>query len=265
MARIAHLLDLGVTEYRQACQVQLTCHPARVVNEIGDTLILTEHFPVYTYGRTVRAEHLGTGWEQTSRERAPSCWTPLPNPQTINGVPVYAVDRGGSVTYHGPGQLVGYPILRLRDHCAGPKMYMNRLEEVLIRSLAVLGLSAVRRAGMPGVWIEDRKIGAIGVRISEGVTRHGVALNINNDLTPFKAIVPCGLVGYGVTSVAKETGCDLVVDAKQAVIGAFQDVFELSFLEESWMSRSMPGSGKGPVASRSLNPVMEDRAWRLVI
>jgi len=230
MARIAHLLDLGVTDYQEACEVQLACHPARVADEIGDTLILTEHFPVYTFGRTVRAEHLGTGWEQ----------------KTINGMPVYAVDRGGSVTYHGPGQLVGYPILRLRDHCAGPKMYMNRLEEVLIRSLAVLGLSAMRRAGMPGVWIEDRKIGAIGVRISEGVTRHGVALNVNNDLAPFTAIVPCGLLGWGVTSVAAETGCDLaVMAAKQAVIRAFQDVFELSFAGGELDVSLYPGQPKG--------------------
>ena len=230
MARIAHLLDLGVTDYQEACEVQLACHPARVADEIGDTLILTEHFPVYTFGRTVRAEHLGTGWEQ----------------KTINGMPVYAVDRGGSVTYHGPGQLVGYPILRLRDHCAGPRMYMNRLEEVLIRSLAVLGLSAMRRAGMPGVWIEDRKIGAIGVRISEGVTRHGVALNVNNDLAPFAAIVPCGLLGWGVTSVAAETGCHLaVMAAKQAVIRAFQDVFELSFAGGELDVSLYPGQPKG--------------------
>jgi len=246
MARRAHLLDLGVTDYQEACEVQRACHPARVADEIGDTLILTEHFPVYTFGRTVRAEHLGTGWEHTSREGAPSCWTPLPNPQTINGTPVYAVDRGGSVTYHGPGQLVGYPILRLRDHCAGPRMYMNRLEEVLIRSLAVLGLSAMRRAGMPGVWIEDRKIGAIGVRISEGVTRHGVALNVNNDLAPFAAIVPCGLLGWGVTSVAAETGCHLaVMAAKQAVIRAFQDVFELSFAGGELDVSLYPGQPKG--------------------
>lgn len=213
-----HLLELGLTDYEEACALQMEVHQARVEDAIGDTLILTEHLPVYTLGRTARAQHVGEGWERGM----------------IGGIPVHLSDRGGSVTYHGPGQLVGYPILRLRDYCSGPKAFMALLEEVLIRGLAAIGVMSGRRTGMPGVWIGDRKIAAMGVRISRGVTRHGFALNVVNDLTPFSAIVPCGLAGFEVTSVAWETGAP--VEPKlmtRAVVDAFQDVFKLSLIKES--------------------------------
>ena len=197
---------------------------------IGDVLILTEHLPVYTLGRTSRVEHVGEGWERG----------------LINGIPVCPSDRGGSVTYHAPGQLIGYPILKLHTYCSGPKAYMALLEEVLIRALATFGLASVRRQGMPGVWVgtvgvsagpppagkADRKIAALGVRISQGVTRHGFALNVVNDLTPFSAIVPCGLAGWGVTSVARETGTTVGLDQlSNAVTQAFQAVFGIALVE----------------------------------
>jgi len=209
---IGHLLDLGLTDYQESSRLQVALHQARVQDVIGDTLLLTEHLPVYTLGRTTRPEHVGEGWVQGR----------------INGIPVLSADRGGSVTYHGPGQLVGYPILRLRTYCAGPKAYVNRLEEVLIRALDTLGVPAGRRAGMPGVWVGDRKVAAVGVRISQGVTRHGFALNVANDLSPFAAIVPCGLAGAGMTSVglARGTAVDFEM-AGRTVAGAFQEVFDL--------------------------------------
>jgi len=207
---IGHVLDLGLTDYQAACRIQAQAHQARVENRIGDVLLLTEHLPVYTLGRTARAAHVG---EQGADG-------------AINGIPVYASDRGGSVTYHGPGQMVGYPILKLRAYCAGPKAYVAQLEETVIRALAGLGVSADRRSGMPGVWVADRKIAAVGVRISQGVTRHGFALNVVNDLRPFSAIIPCGLAGYGVTSVAQETEALVgVAQALRAVRRAFQEVF----------------------------------------
>jgi lipoate-protein ligase B len=214
-----HLLELGLTDYEEAYALQMELHQARVEDAIGDTLVLTEHLPVYTLGRTARAQHVGEGWTSGM----------------IGGVHVRLSDRGGSVTYHGPGQLVGYPILRLRDYCAGPKAFMAQLEEVLIRGLASIGLRSGRRTGMPGVWIRDRKIAALGVRISRGVTRHGFALNVVNDLTPFSAIVPCGLAGIEVTSVAREVMGAPVEPARmmQAVVDAFQDVFKLSLVKES--------------------------------
>jgi lipoate-protein ligase B len=213
---IGQVLDLGLTDYREACRLQMDVHLARVENLIDDTLLVTEHFPVYTLGRTARAEHVGEGW---------TCGV-------INGIPVYASERGGSVTYHGPGQLVGYPILKLRDHCAGPKAYMARLEETLIRALAAVGVPSGRRSGMPGVWVDDRKIAAVGVRIAQGVTRHGFALNVVNDLTPFSAVVPCGLAGCRMTSVANETDSAVGPDqTRRAVVQAFQDVFGLALVE----------------------------------
>jgi len=221
---VAHLLDLGLTDYQDACRLQMQVHQARVADRIGDVLLLTEHFPVYTCGRTARAAHLG------DREYAQG------NDGAIAGIPLHVADRGGSVTYHGPGQIVGYPILKLREHCAGPKAYVARLEETLMLALAGLGLSADRRSGMPGLWVADRKIAAVGVRISRGVTRHGFALNVVNDLIPFSAIIPCGLAGFGVTSVAQEGGAAVAMDqaktqALSAVRRAFQEVFGVTLMD----------------------------------
>jgi lipoyl(octanoyl) transferase len=212
------LVKLGLTAYQDACDVQLRLHQARAANRIEDVLILTEHLPVYTLGRTARPEHVGAGWQATM----------------INEIPVCLADRGGSVTYHGPGQLVGYPILAIRRHCPGPKVYIGLLEEVVIRTLERLAITGGRRPGFPGVWVNNRKIAAIGVRISEGVTRHGFSLNVTNDLSPFSAIVPCGLVGCTVTSVAMEAPGGMTFDtATQAVVQEFQEVFGMSLLEKA--------------------------------
>ena len=199
---IGHLLDLGLTDYQDTCRLQMHAHQARVEDRIGDALLLTEHLPVYTLGRTARGAHVG---EQGAGG-------------AINGIPVRAADRGGSVTYHGPGQVVGYPILKLRNYCAGPKAYVARLEESVIRALAGLGVPAGRRNGMPGVWVADRKIAAVGVRISRGVTRHGFALNVSGDLTPFSRIHPCGVPGCAVTSVEGERGGPVDFDGFAATV-----------------------------------------------
>ena len=229
---IGHLFDLGLTDYQEASLLQVALHQARVQDVIGDTLLLTEHLPVYTLGRTTCPEHVGEGWVRGM----------------INGIPVLSADRGGSVTYHGPGQLVGYPILRLRTYCAGPKAYVNRLEEVLIRTLETLGVPAGRRAGTPGVWVGERKIAAVGVRISQGVTRHGFALNVVNDLSPFAAIVPCGLAEAGMTSVTLATGAVLELEAVGwVVVGAFQEVFGLA-LQKERVAEWLASTGARPVA-----------------
>jgi len=192
-SRTGHLLRLGLTEYQEAVEIQNTLHQARVAETIGDTLILTEHVRVYTLGRTARAEHVGDGWER----------------KMVNAIPVRVSDRGGSVTYVG------------------------RLEEVLIKALGLLGLDGCRRAGLPGVWVEDRKIAALGVHIARGVTRHGFALNVMNELEPFSAIAPCGLAGLRVTSVAVETGAAATIEsAERAIIQVFQEVFGLVLCEE---------------------------------
>jgi lipoyl(octanoyl) transferase len=212
----ARLLNLGLTTYADACDLQVLLHEARAANRIEDILIITEHLPVYTRGRTARPEHLAGWWDRN----------------TIDGIPVCITDRGGSVTYHGPGQLVGYPILELRRYCAGPKAYVGLLEEVLIRGLSQLAIVSTRQRGKPGVWVDGRKIGAIGVRISKGVTRHGFALNVTNELHPFSAVLPCGLSDCVVTSVARESVGEVTFSAAmQAVTREFQEVFELSWLD----------------------------------
>ena len=229
MASHGRLLNLGLTTYQDAYDVQLQLHEARAANRIEDVLVLTEHLPIYTLGRTTRPEHVGAGWEAKS----------------INGIPLCMSDRGGSVTYHGPGQIVGYPILALRHYCAGPKAYIRLLEEALIRSLAMLGIKGSRRPGTPGVWVKDHKIGAVGVRISSGVTRHGFALNVVNTLEPFSAVLSCGLVGCGVTSVARESDRQVTLpDGRVAVVRGFQEVFDLSF-EESFSMADIGMNGAG--------------------
>jgi lipoyl(octanoyl) transferase len=237
MASHGRLLNLGLTTYQDAYEVQLQLHAARAADRIKDVLVLTEHLPIYTLGRTTRPEHVGAGWEAKS----------------INGIPLCMSDRGGSVTYHGPGQVVGYPILALRHYCAGPKAYIRLLEESLIRSLAMLGIKGSRRHGTPGVWVKDHKIGAVGVRISSGVTRHGFALNVVNTLEPFSAVLPCGLVGCGVTSVARESDRQVTLpDGRVAVVRGFQEVFDLSFESFSMADIGMNGAGTGFKAASCL-------------
>ena len=175
--------------YDAAWDLQRACRAERAADRCRDLLLLIEHPSVYTVGRTTHDQHW-PGEQRLTQE---------------TGIPVIRTERGGSITYHGPGQLVGYPILRLTDHCPGPKAYVRRLEEVMIATLAEWGITAHRREGLPGVWVGgDRpaKIASIGVRISQGITTHGFALNVCPDLEPFSHIVPCGISDCRVTSMA---------------------------------------------------------------
>ena len=159
---------------------------ARRLDGGPDALLVLEHPPVYTLGRGADARFLGVAAD--------------------GDVPVVRVGRGGQVTYHGPGQLVGYPILGLRDLRPDVRWYVRGLEEVLIDALADLGIAAVRRPGLTGVWVGPRKIGSIGVAIRRWVTWHGFALNVAPDVSGFAAITPCGIDGVVMTSVAREGG-----------------------------------------------------------
>jgi lipoate-protein ligase B len=151
-----------------------------------DALLLLEHPPVYTLGRGADPRHLGGA--------------------AGGGVPIHRVHRGGQVTYHGPGQLVGYPIVGLRDLRPDVRWYLRMLERVLIDALADLGIVAGRRGGLTGVWVEDRKIASIGVALRRWVAWHGFALNVGPDLAGFAPIAPCGITGVEMTSVAREGG-----------------------------------------------------------
>jgi lipoyl(octanoyl) transferase len=180
---------LGAVAYADAWTLQTELHERRARGEIPDTLLLLEHPHVYTIGR--RGDATDVLWKADAlRER---------------GVDVVETDRGGQVTYHGPGQLVGYPIIDL-----GPGAdlvgYVRRLEDVLIGTLQRYGIAAGRDAGNTGVWVDNGKIAAIGVRVTRGVTKHGFAINVSTDLSYFAGIVPCGITDKGVTSIAREIG-----------------------------------------------------------
>jgi lipoate-protein ligase B len=183
------LVRPGLVPYQRAWQMQQEI--AAGVRDGGDpALVLLEHPPTYTLGARGKDEHLLLSQEA----------------YLARGAEVHRTDRGGDVTYHGPGQLVGYPIIDLRRFGHGPVWYVRSLEAVLIDALAAFGIVAGLRDGSPGVWVDGRKIAAIGVRISRAVTMHGFALNVNTDLSYFDAIVPCGLPGVTVTSMEQLAG-----------------------------------------------------------
>jgi lipoyl(octanoyl) transferase len=178
---------LGRVRYAEGLDLQARLVAERQAGGIEDTLLLLEHDPVFTLGRNARAENVLHS-EESLRAR---------------GFDVFETGRGGDVTYHGPGQVVGYPILHLAPDRCDVHRYVRDLEEVMIRTCADYGVEARRVAGMTGAWVGDEKIGAIGVRIARWVTSHGFALNVTTDLSPFDLIVPCGIRGRGVTSLAR--------------------------------------------------------------
>jgi lipoate-protein ligase B len=181
---------LGVVEYREALELQERVRTARQDDELPDILLTLEHPPVYTRGRRSEPGELPLGEE----------W------YAARGIEVVDTDRGGKVTYHGPGQLVGYPIVRVDDVVA----YVRALEGALVAALADEGVSARSRPHeghrFAGVWVGERKIASVGVHLSRGVSKHGFAVNVENDLEPFSWIVPCGLDGVRMTSLVAETG-----------------------------------------------------------
>jgi lipoyl(octanoyl) transferase len=215
MSRGAYLMQLGLVPYREAWELQRSLAGAVSQGAIPDTVILLEHTPVITLGR--RSEpgelHVPDGAD----------------------VEIVETDRGGKSTYHGPGQLVCYPILDLRRHGQDVKRYCRDLEEALIRTLEPLGIGATRIEGLTGIWLEDppRKIASIGIHISKWITTHGYALNVDLDLAPFTEwITACGLEDTAFTTVARELGRPVAVDdVRTHAPAALEDVFGLQ-LEE---------------------------------
>jgi lipoyl(octanoyl) transferase len=181
---------LGRVGYSESLALQAQLVEDRKAGRIGDTLLLLEHDPVFTLGRNARSENVLVP-EDLLRAR---------------GFEVFEVGRGGDVTYHGPGQVVGYPILDLAPDRCDVHRYVRDLEEVMIRTCADHGVEAGRIAGLTGAWVGDRKVGAIGVRLSRWVTSHGFALNVSTDLAPFGLIVPCGIANRGVTTLEQAAG-----------------------------------------------------------
>ncbi|MDP1767903.1 MAG: lipoyl(octanoyl) transferase LipB [Nitrospirota bacterium] len=205
--------------YDEAWRLQQQLREERIAENQGDTLLLLEHQPVYTLGRSTKPAHWACG-EEALRQ---------------TGANFQSVDRGGSITYHGPGQIVGYPILKLSHYCSGPKQYVRNLEEVLIHTLARWGIEGYRVKKAPGVWVRwrdaDAKIAAIGVRIDHGVTLHGFALNVDLDLSPFSHIVPCGLTACPITSMAEIRQSPLsIATVTQQVAQEFARTFNVQWL-----------------------------------
>ena len=180
-----NILDLGLSDYKDTWKLQKKLQSKRILGEIEDHLLLVEHPPVFTLGKNASKQHIINNSEDVS---------------------IIQTDRGGNITFHGPGQLVCYPILDLNHYKRSITWYMRELEQLIIDVLGEYDIKASRKKGLTGTWVKDKKIAALGVRISRWVTMHGFSLNINPDLNFYKYIIPCGIKEYGITSMAKIMG-----------------------------------------------------------
>jgi lipoyl(octanoyl) transferase len=205
------IINLGRTAYRDIWELQRKIFTLRAEAKISDVLILNEHNHVYTIGKTGCDDHL-LACEDELHE---------------NNVEVYHIDRGGDITYHGPGQLVGYPILDLTNHYLDIHRYLRDLEEVIIRTLREHRIDAHRDKDFTGVWVGNEKIAAIGVKVSRWITMHGFALNIATDLNYFDRIIPCGIFHRGITSMEKVSGKVIPADdVATSIIRNYSEVFD---------------------------------------
>ena len=198
--------DLGIRSYQEVWDLQKDFQKKRIEKRLDDTLILVEHEPVYTLGKNANKNHL-----LQSRDRS---------------VNVFDIERGGDITFHGPGQLVGYPIIDLSYYRRSVSWYMRRLEQLAIDVLKDFGINASRIKGLTGVWVGEEKIAAQGVRISRWVTMHGFSLNVNPDLSFYDGIIPCGIFDHGITSMEELLGCAQdMEDVKAMVVEKFNNLF----------------------------------------
>ena len=208
--------NLGLIDYQAALDLQRELVEQRKRGEIGDQLLLLQHPDVITLGVRTRNDRSHILESDASL--------------AAQGVKVFETGRGGDVTYHGPGQLVGYPIFDLKPDRCDVHRYVRDLEEVLIRSVAEFGITAGRVAGLTGIWVGQEKLAAIGVRISRWVTSHGFALNVNTDLSKFGLIVPCGITDKGVTSMQRLLGKPVpMAEVEDAVVRAFRGIRGLTY------------------------------------
>tara|TARA_Y100001978_G_scaffold21957_1_gene18123 strand:- start:633 stop:1277 length:645 start_codon:yes stop_codon:yes gene_type:complete len=207
MSSSHNILDLGLSDFNETWELQKELQTKRILNEIEDHLLLVEHPPIYTLGKNAPNEH-------------------LLNP--VKDVSVVQTDRGGNITFHGPGQLVGYPILDLNHYKRSITWYMRKLEQLIIDTLNYYGIIAGRKKSLTGVWVEDKKIAALGVRISKWVTMHGFSINVNPNLEYYKSIIPCGIEDYGITSMENIMGNEVpsMGEIKSKVINLFSRNFK---------------------------------------
>ena len=199
------ILDLGLKSYQESWNFQKEMLKKRSNNEINDTLIFVEHEPVFTLGKNANENHILQNY-----------------PENIK---TFHVERGGDVTYHGPGQLVGYPIIDLRNYKKSISWYMRSLEQVIIETLLDFDIQSERKNGLTGVWYNNEKIAALGVRVSKWITMHGFSLNIDPDLNNYNSIIPCGIFEYGVTSMSK-------ILNKNINLGSVKNSLKIKFLDQ---------------------------------
>ncbi len=215
---LCKVYDLSVVEYSRALQLQKNLVSARLAGEIPDLILLLQHPSVFTIGASGNKENTVAPRGSLDSE----------------GLPIFHVDRGGSITYHGPGQLVGYLILDLRAKGVGIYEYVRNVEEVIIQTLDGFSITACRDPKYPGVWVGLEKICAVGIRVTRWVTKHGFALNVNTDLRYFTYITPCGITDRGVTSMSKLLGHDVTLkDVASHILEHCAQVFNMNIRQES--------------------------------
>jgi lipoic acid synthetase len=214
---------LGTVPYEVALNLQQKLKQARAEGKIGDVILLLQHPSVLTVGRFKGGEDITVPPETLARE----------------GIAVFHTDRGGGITYHGPGQLVGYPIINLKENGLGVREYIWKLEEAIIKTLLALGIQGCRLAGYPGVWASGKKVCSIGIHVSHHITTHGFALNVTNDLRYFEYMRPCGLQGQVMTSISQLLGHRVEMETIiEKLLPAFSETFRLSCVQESdrWLA-----------------------------
>jgi lipoate-protein ligase B len=214
---------LGIVPYEVALKLQQRLMWARAESKIGDVLLLLQHPPVFTTGRFRGGEDI------------------IVPPETLtqDGITVFHTNRGGGITYHGPGQLVGYPILNLKENDLGVREYIQKLEATMIKLLLGLGIHGRRVAEYPGVWVGEKKVCSLGIHVSHHITTHGFALNVSNDLQYFQYVRPCGLSGEVMTSVSELLGHWVAMERIiEKLLPSFSEVFGLSCEQENdrWLS-----------------------------
>lgn len=206
-----NVVDLGQKDYKEVWDIQKVIHEKRVQNKLCNTLLLVEHPPVITMGKSGKNTNL------------------LLSPQVLEqkGIAYYEIERGGDVTFHGPGQLVGYPIFNVKEGFAGIKPFVNKMEDAIIQTLAKFGISGEKREKMIGIWAEGRKICSVGIAVKRWVSFHGFALNVNTNLEHFNLIIPCGLKNVTMTSMQVILGNTVdLEEVKKSIIESFHVVLQ---------------------------------------
>ena len=216
--------DLGTIDYKDAWDLQKNLFNSRYKKEINDTLLLLEHPHTYTLGKTADRNNLIAEDKFLNQ----------------NKISVYDIDRGGDITYHGPGQIVGYPIINLTGWKKDTHKYLRAIEEVIIKTCAEYNIAAGRNQEYTGVWVGDKKIAAIGIKVSRWITMHGFAFNVNTDLSLFDGIIPCGIKEKSVTSLQNELGRAIEInEVKTFILEKFTEVFDYSPAEKKDLDESL--------------------------